>query len=652
MYTVLIQSKKTMDCLQQYYPLLSKSIADDRIGVCQWIESGDTVDTAMPELYDLISHKRSWKAIVVCTVFDEADALYPTDPRNPFDFNENKNRDGLTVVDEEIVDCEAPIIKLTHMLGGLPSPEPKFESTVVESENMLPKVEYYPIDNEKENIQKQAYNSWNDKNMFKGQMPTEIILIKVRKASLSNDALSSVSASWEVHTEADSSEFWKRNLYPHNCRFLVYDMEQRGLMKQQGDLFKLWLAIVLISENSIDPNVLQAHRLYNLNVLLDNSALTSSFQHTINKLNMAKYQIEKSIVEDAIENVNDTVPDYFIKVPVLFSLTKPADIHFKANDYKIVKSLDSNDMQTWDNYSRSAKLQLHSLIQDNDRILNRAILHLREKCTYADNEVVSLSKIQEENMKTSLQDVYNNILKQQELLPLSVADTEEEIESANTKVKSILKERISKKQAIHILFITIFSLLMFIIPELIINKSKIIMLLTLFISNGIISVSIIIALLKQKELFIKAAKNYQMTIQRIINDLSYNAVKFSEFFSDVASHIHGCAYLNIMDQNRKKHDSTYYFKQKHIKSIEIFLSKLSLWSSALHIKVDINSVDAIELLEDSDDEIDYDSLYSFDTGKDFLVPLNHVGIDIHSPFQFVERIEIEREEIYDNDRIN
>ena len=64
----------------------------------------------------------------------------------------------------------------------------------------------------------------------------------------------------------------------------------------------------------------------------------------------------------------------------------------------------------------------------------------------------------------------------------------------------------------------------------------------------------------------------------------------------------------------------------------------------------MKSVDAIELIDDLAGDIDYDSLYSFDVGKDFVVPLNRIGSDIESPFGFIERIEIEREEVYDNDK--
>lgn len=133
MYTVLIQSKRTLDCLQQFYPLLSENIESGNIGICQWIESGATVDTAMPELYDLISRKRVWKAVVVCSEFDDIDTKFPADAFNPYDFFENKDREGLTIAKGKIVDCDAPLIRLTHMLGGIPTPEPKFEATIITS---------------------------------------------------------------------------------------------------------------------------------------------------------------------------------------------------------------------------------------------------------------------------------------------------------------------------------------------------------------------------------------------------------------------------------------------------------------------------------------------------------------------------------------
>lgn len=654
MYTVLIQSKRTLDCLQQFYPLLSENIESDNIGVCQWIESGATVDTAMPELYDLISRKRAWKAVIVCSEFDDVNTKYPADVVNPYDFLENKEREGLTIVNGEVVDCEAPLIRLTHMLGGIPSPEPKFKATVIEPENRVPRMEFHPVDDDETATQKKAYGAWNEENMFKGLPPTEIILVKVRKASASKDMYSLVSSSWQVHTEADSSEFWKRNLYPHNCRFLVFDMEQRGVMKQQSDLFRLWIGILLISKNDIDPNVLQAHRLYSLNILLDENALAESFQQTINKLNMAKYQLEKSIAKDEenISEVDAPIPDYTIGVPVSFQLPKISDIHFDSSDYGLTGGIGSGDMTAWETYSKKAKRELQVLVQSTDRTLDQAASRLRDRCEYSEVDVAPLTQYQVEDFNVSLSKVYKEMLEQQEALPARISDVEEEIDEANTKVRNAIIQRMTGGQASLALGITIASIILCLIPGLFFSQSKIVVGFAMLISAVLLGLAGLLVLVSQKKALVKLAKDFQMVFQNVVGEISHNASAFSDFLSSVASHIHGRSYLNTMEKNRQKRDSSYYFKQKHVKAIDIFLSKLSLWSSALHVKVDLKSVDAIDLIDDLGGEVDYDSLYSFDVGKDFTVPLNRIGVDINSPFGFVERIEIEREEVYDDDKHN
>lgn len=652
MYTVLIQSKKTLDCLQQFYPLFSESIEAENIGICQWVEAGETVDTAMPELYDLISHKRAWKAVIVCSEFDDINTKYPADTVNPYDFLENKDREGLTIVDGQIVDCNAPLIRLTHMLGGIPAPEPKFNATIVELENRVPRMEFHPADDEESAAQKKIYNAWTEENMFKGLPPTEIILVKVRKASAAKEMFSLVKASWQVHTEADSSEFWKKNLYPHNCRFLVFDMEQRGIMKRQNDLFRLWLGILLISQNDIDPNVLQAHRLYSLKVLLNEETLAESFQQTINKLNMAKYQLEKSLAREAesVSEVDAPIPDYTVGVPVSFQLPKVSDLHFDTGDYALAGGTGSGDMDIWEAYSKKAKREIQTLIQSVDRTLDQAASRLRDQCEYSEADVFPLTPYQEEDFRISLAKNYKEMLEQQETLPGKVSATEEEIGDADSNVRQIILQRMTNSQIAFAFGIAISSLVLCLIPGFFFSSSKVVIGVATLIAVAILGIAGLMVLLSQKKALINATKRFQMVFQTAVGELSHNASAFSDFLSSVASHIRGCSYLNTMETKRLKRDSSYYFKKKHLKAIDIFLSKLSLWSSALHIKVDLTSVDAIELIDNLVEDIDYDSLYSFDVGKDFVVPLNQIGVTISSPFGFIEKIEIEREEVYDNDK--
>ncbi|MGN1250857.1 MAG: hypothetical protein ACI4XW_12355, partial [Candidatus Spyradocola sp.] len=492
----------------------------------------------MPELYDLISRKRAWKAVVVSTEFDDENTKYPVDTVNPYDYAENRMREGLTVVDGKVVDCDIPLVRLTHMLGGIPTPEPKFEANVIASDNGVPRMEFHPVVDEETLAQKKAYEAWNEQNMFMGVPPTEIVLVKVRKASSMKDMYATVSSSWQVHTEADSSEFWKRNLYPHNCRFLVYDMDQRGVMRQQSELFKLWIGILLISTNEIDPNVLQAHRLYRLNILLDEKDLADSFQQTVNKLNMVKYQLEKSIAMDESNapEVDAPIPDYTINLPVSFQLPKISEMHFETDQYGLTGGTGLGDMATWETYTHKAKRELRTLIESTDRTLDQAAGRLREQCEYREAEVEPLTPYQVEDFKGSLSRVYKEMLDQQEALPAKLSDVQQGIEDADKNVRNAIIQRMTGKQAATALGIAMAAIVLSLVPGLLFSRSMAVVGIAMLVSALLLGLAGLLVLLSQRGRLISLIKDYQKLFQSKVSEISHNATSFSEFLSSVGSH--------------------------------------------------------------------------------------------------------------------
>lgn len=130
MYTVLIMPKKTSDNMQQHYPVLKNALEAKNIGLCQWIKDGDSVETALPELYDLIGNNREWRAIVA--MYDE-EVLGLLDAINPFDYSkpdiigdardDDSPSKNITLQDT----VEYPLIRLTHFLAGIPLPAREYE---------------------------------------------------------------------------------------------------------------------------------------------------------------------------------------------------------------------------------------------------------------------------------------------------------------------------------------------------------------------------------------------------------------------------------------------------------------------------------------------------------------------------------------------
>jgi hypothetical protein len=499
-----------MDCLQQFYPLLAESIDRDEIGLCQWIDTGRTVDTAMPGLYEMIARRRSWKAVFVDTEPDDPHGPYPADPFNPYDFLENREREGMTVEDGVLVDCEAPLIRLTHMLGGIPSPEPKFEARLIEESGRVPRMEYHPVYDEKTAERKRAYDAWLEANAFRGAPPTEIILLKARNAAAAADTLNRVSSSWMVHTEEDSSEFWRRNLYPHNCRFLVCDMQKRGATRRESDLFRFWLGVLLISRNEIDPNVLQAHRLYSLTVELDESAASESFQQTVNRLNVARHRLRKSIErDDQLRAGTDApIPDYQIGVPVSFQLPRVSDAQLDSGDFGLTGGAESSDLRVWSAYSAAARRELETLVRSADRTLDKASERVREKCRYTEAEVTPLTQYQEEDMNDALRKDYRSILVRQESLPGSLQDVEADIDAADADFRDGAIARVTARQAAFAFGVPIALAVLCILPGLILGGEYLRAGIAMAGAAVLLAVSLLVVLCVQRAALLRLADRF------------------------------------------------------------------------------------------------------------------------------------------------
>ena len=161
MYSVLIQNKKTLESFQEFHPLFLEVLKKDA-ACCRWLESGTTIDTALPELGSLTEDKEEWRAIIIRMEDGEGMQRFDTAPGNPYDFL--VNREGADRTKESPV----PLIRLTHMLGGVPAPELEYESRKVEEKNREPRIVYIP----RRSIEKEMdYAALSRKYEFDGKLP-------------------------------------------------------------------------------------------------------------------------------------------------------------------------------------------------------------------------------------------------------------------------------------------------------------------------------------------------------------------------------------------------------------------------------------------------------------------------------------------------
>ena len=656
MYTVLIMQKKTADNMQEHYPALKNVLEQKNIGICQWIKNGDTVETALPELYDLIGNHRHWRAVVV--MYDEEN-LGLLDAVNPFDYSRPETVSN-EVEDEQPVDInlqncgDFPLIRLTHFLSGVPAPEREYELEAYSSEDDIP-FSRYIIKNGQEGEQKykelcEEFNDWNTEYMVNGVAPEEVVLVKTRDIAYESD-FKKVRNAWKNHNEADSSEFWRRNMYPRNNRFLLYDIEKRGMMYEERDAFKFWVALLTLAVNSVSSDILQPHKLYKLDADIDSQRLTTLFQNKIKGLNQADYALVRSLTrQNKYEDIEDEIPDYKLGVPVTFQTEKSASSKSVGFAVTLCGGITTDEMVLWDRCALWTYTRKKELLKNVSRQLEKSSLGFRDDCEYTEPEVSILDKYTEEDLREKIHDTYEDVLKSQNELPRGIIKYDEEMREADGIVRHDIYERMSFEQAATVIGAGTVCALLSILPAFSQSSSQMETVIMLGAAAAVLIGSGLLSLFLQKRRFGKHVRDFSKYFMLMNNELNKNAGLYTKFLSNVASHIHGASYLKILEEKKADVERKDAVKKSHLEYIEDFKNRVLLWGTAFGLNLDKDALDE-QMMGQMSGSIDFYNLYSFSLDRSYnSIPLNNSGNMVYSPFGFVSELQIDREEIYDDVR--
>lgn len=644
MYSVVILNSRTSDAFAEYHPLFLEALRNGSIGLCRWNEDGRTIDAALPELRELTDDKEDWRAIIVRFEDEEPMAGFSSDHRNPFDFDE------VDSWEETVTESNNPLIRLTQMLGGVPMPEKRFRSRKIIEPDKAPRVVYEPVDDGERDA---SYRALSRKYEFDGKQPESIILITLRKGYRPED---NISASWEYHKESYSSNFWKNNHYPSICRFLVYDFNVAGPVQRTADEFGFWTAVMLISLNKIDSSTLQAYRLYTVKPLFDKEEMEETFQRTVDRLRLSRKTIRESMKRESITQLSTEpeLPDYGYEVNVELDLPRRKESEVNSKGFGMTSRGIASDIASWNNKRRSAEDSLRENVRRAERILDQEAERMKEFSVYDPEEVKPLNVYQREDIIRETRDYYRDIVEIQGELPTDRITEGDESEEVSERVVDYLRGRVSRKPAITAVCIAAALLVLAQIPA-VINivrydvGSVLAVLGSVLLGLILILLSAFIVLFIQRVELSKRVYAYNRLLFNAFNRLTNSARNYSDYLTAIVSHSRGVSYLDIAEGMERGQDDLKVVKLRHIRSIDILLERIREWGTAYHLRLDYDAPVSEESYKvNIMDEPSENGLYTFDMGSIYPVSVNRTGFSINSPFGFITRLEILREELYDD----
>lgn len=648
-YSVIIQSQRTLESFSQYQPLFADAVRSGKIGVCKWIESGTTVDTALPELASLTDDKQEWRAIIVRYADNDCMDAFESVPYNPYDFV--INRDGTEQRDESPI----PLVRLTQMLGGIPPLEIKFKTEIIKEEYKAARTVYVPIEDEQ---REQTYRNLVRKYQFDGKLPSSILIVSVRDCSYQDEERS--DQSWVPHKESESSEFWKRNHFPSVCRFMVYDFKAQGPIQREADNFGFWYAVMLLSTNEWDSGTIQAYRLYTLRTVMDRPAMTQVFQELADRLRDAKHSIERSIRQDIEDGIyeEEPLPEYRLEVSVPVKRPNMEECLPATRPFRILSSGVASDIANWSGQRKAAEKTLETAVRSAGRALDQTADKLRDTCTLTEDMITPLNPYQEEDIRRELDEYYSTIVKLQGKLPDEDAGKDEQLQVAASSVRTYLFGRVERGAALVGIVLAAVLLCLAEAPAIVIrimDKIGSIPVIAALAGGSVLCILLTatVVLLWQKLRLNRLIRKYNLLLKEAFNELTEQAGDYSTYMSSIGSHQRGNSYLDLSIRKRGRSSAEHNMKYRHISAINILLGKLRKWSKAYRLEVDYTTPRPENPVQQTAVDVTVapvnNKAYAFDAQTLYPVAINSSGMTMESPYPFASRIEIVREELYDDE---
>lgn len=671
MYTVIILNKQSSDLLKDYKFLFKPFVDKGVIGFCDWNETGTDVKTSVPDMCDLIKGKKDWRALIVNT-----DSIYgytgiPTPIKNnPFDYSDY-DKDPLPH------ESEIPLIKLTHIIGGYTSLinkefEKGFEfydseqgKTVRVKESELTEEEINSLSERYDDIAsvyiekeateevKSLQKTMIDKYLFSDTRPAEIDLIATRRKSDFNER-TAIEESWKNHMEMTSSNFWEINKYPSNCRFIVYDITNQDNSFYKRELTEFWMSVLTLATNKIAASTLQAYRLYKIKVDVSKDELQKILNAHLNKLNSAYAFVKEQISlrpESSFDEGEEVVSRQTI--PVTIEKNESKELFMNFGRIGLFKDYPEDETFFWKSQIKQKKNNLEKYLKTPRRVIDKSANYLKKKSESFKDDSYILDQFQLDDLKETMDNLEFNIVSSEVKRIIDKNAIDKKLAEIDGTVKKEIGFRMSRKMTLIsgalMLFVCFGGYLPYLISAGKVSSDNLIAALGVTIAVFCISaIGGLSALILQRGKLISLMKRFNTIMRNVVNDMRSFAGHFETYFSDICTYMKA---VSILDGTKKKSfgtDSEPNILFMHKRAIAAAVSK----DNELILSYDIKRID--EMVTNVTTFFDVNrvprdnSLYFFEENLDEDdIPINSTGDTVSAPYKFIEKLWIEREDIYD-----
>lgn len=656
MFTVVISQQTHLDNIAQYKPFLKPFLEQPGIGFCRWRQNGNSLEEAVPDLYDTVARHSAWRAIVVCD--DEGLELQNpfnlvsyTEPERPEDMEEEaycqlrrekKEEAFVQAANKPLTRlmtwlCQSPIV--TEGFNNIQDTDPEFAAYLQEYAT-------------KDRLRKQIING----RVPDVDLPAEVICVACR--CFEREAID-IQTSWANNPDIRYSRFYDWNMYFDKMRYLIFDILPKNHRNYEFDYIRFLYALMVLAENPVPMATLSPNRVYTLECHNDERALQRLLVRYDAKLAVTKERISGEIRKlkgremPRLSNQDaDMIFCSGVAVPVVISNEFDRSAMFiPPTNLGLSTDCPESEEDNWTVGVQKSRKALTRFLKLPRRSVKKAASDMRRLDTADLDFALRLNEFQLEDVAEYTAEEEMRMVSAKTSDIYNTKKYTEQMQAQDEQVKAVIATRMTRRITIGVGLAALLCFFAGFIPMFLSNANtvKSFLFSLLFVGVGLLIMVItsILTLWRLRRPLKEGYGNYNDVMDGIVDEVEASMTGYSLYLSHACNVMRGNSVLNFCSEHENPEESRIRILRKHEVDIDCHRQELrDLFGMYMPERVDP---------ADCEDFFSYD----FTRPVDFAYPLPYSdeqttkiefmqkGNYVTVPVDFVKRISVRREELYD-----
>lgn len=484
--------------------------------------------------------------------------------------------------------------------------------------------------------------------------PSAVMVVSERHGRRADDIFRAVG---KPHEDLEYQNFCDDNLFSEKLRFILSDVHYENGIRNPESYLEFVSFVYLLAITELPYGAMQAGRVYCGKVDMDQNKAKAFFVKYLHKLEVTKSALQNRLarhrqVTDPTEELSAeeaiALFESDTEIPVIIrSGCKTEELYAKP-EVGLTRDCPRDEYDHWYSQVTEITRKFIRYLREPRRALKHAVRHdFKEKSVIEDDRIRMLNEDRLEDIDYRLLEEERKMIETTTTQLYQTKQFTDRIDEADQRVRGQIETRMTKKRAICTGLIAIGAFFFGFIPLLVGNsgtpKAMSASVWVTGIAVGLLALISLIVLFVLRHKLLNAIRSFNMVMNGILTEIEESLKAFSNYLGHACNMMRNFSVFNFL---ARKGDMTEHIYKKHLHDIQ---QKIDSVREMFAARIDLESIrmgDVRPYEYDFTQPVDYDYDIPYED-TDSTVEFDRMGCSARVPVNYLRRVSITREELYD-----